>query len=186
MHLNEKIKTLIDRTGLGLGEFHRKILEINDNKDTTITYMTLYRTVHGLAHIRESTLFQIAAALGMQPIDIKKGTEQQEKYVRFDYNKGAYIEYPDYELPFMAGTLYLLPKARTCLEQSPVNKGPFVKYITGRKGTVTCVIDPEGNIEKVDIRKNDNYSLDSTRPHYFENNTNLKVICHITQYPKYL
>lgn len=186
MHLNEKIKTLIDQTGMNLSEFQRKILEVNGYKDSTINYQTLYRTVHSHTRIRESTLFQIAAALGIQPKDIRKGTEQQEKFVRYDYNKKAYIEYPNYDLPFMMGTLVLLPGARTAVEQSPVDREPFVKCISGLKGMVTCIIEPEGNMERFDIKYRDNFSFNSSRPHYFENNTKQKAMCIIVQYPKYL
>ena len=186
MHINQKIKILIERTGMNLKEFHRKILEVNNYDDSTINYLTLYRTVKNLTKIRESTLFQIALALGMQPKDIKKGTEQQDEYARYDFNEKAYIEYPNYDLPFLAGTLVLLPGAKTALEQNPKEKGPFVKWIFGLRSTVTCIVNPEEEIVQKKIKYRESFSFDSTQPHYFVNDTKSKAMCVIVQHPKYL
>lgn len=184
MKIYEKIKLLLKEKGWNLSEFHRRIEDLFEQ--SSVAYLTLYRTVNGLTHVRESTLFQIASTLGTTPEELKKDTEEQEKFSRYVYNKKAYLEVIHNDLDFLTAKLVLLTGARTQTEQDPIEKGKFVKWLYGLQGEITCVVVTESGAENQIVRKNESFSFKSTNPHYFENHTNKKAICLLIQNPKYI
>jgi len=184
MKLHEKIKLIIEKEGWNLSALHRKIVELFE--DHPIAYLTLYRTVNGQTHVRESTLFQIASALGMSPEDIRKDTDEEAKFIRYGYNKKAYLEIETGSLDFLTARLVLLAGAKTETEQDPVEKGNFVKWLYGLQGETTCVVTTENGAEKHIVGKNESFAFKSTNPHYFENNTGKKAACLLVQNPKYI
>ncbi len=103
MKIYEKIKLILEQKGWNLSETHRYIKDLFE--DNAITYLTLYRTINGLTHVRESTLFQIASALGTTPEELKKDTDAQEKFSRYVYNRKAYLEVINSELDFLTAKL---------------------------------------------------------------------------------
>jgi transcriptional regulator with XRE-family HTH domain len=184
MKIYEKIKLILEQKGWNLSEFHRYIKELFE--DEAITYLTLYRTINGLTHLRESTLFQIACSLGTTPEELKKDTEEQEKFSRYVYNKKAYLEVINSQLDFLTAKLVLLPGAKTQTEQDPIEKGNFIKWLYGLQGETTCIVVTESGVQRHTINKNESLSFKSTNPHYFENNTTRKAVCLLIQHPKYI
>lgn len=183
MQLSEKLRILLDQHNINLQDLHKKIKEIFGNHSVAKT--TLYRTLNGLTNIRESSLMQIAQALNITVEEIKKDTEQQESYIRYDYNALAYYETTNSKLPFMAGRLVILPKGKTAIEQMPAEKGEFVRWIQGIKGTVSCIIMDKDKTIKQDVKYGETFHFNSTIPHYFENTTKQKAICTLVEYPRH-
>lgn len=184
MKIHEKIKLILQEKGWTLKQLQR---EITDRfEENSITYLTLLRTVHGETKIRESSLFQIASALGMMPRDIRKGTDNEEEYIYVRYNKKAYWEVEKNDIGFAQGRLILLPGAKTEPLKDPEEIAPFVKWIYGLQGEMTCVVNTESGIEHFKITKNQSCHFKSTDFHYFENNTDKKSICLVIQNPKHL
>lgn len=184
MKVYEKIKLLLKESSWKLTDLHKKILELFE--DNAITYLTLLRTIHGETKLRESTLFQIATALGKTPEDIRKDTEEEEKFTRYGYNKKAYLEIESTKLNFLTARLVLLPGAKTETEQDPAERGGFVKWIYGLRGETTCIVTTEDGEQRHIIRKDESFSFHSTYPHYFENHTAQKAVCLLIQNPKYI
>ena len=184
MKLHEKIKLILEHAGWNLSALHRKIQDLFE--DHPIAYLTLYRTVNGLTHVRESTLFQIASALGLSPEDIRKDTDDEAKFIRYGYNKKAYLEIESGDLIFLTARLVLLAGAKTETEQDPAEKGDFVKWLYGLQGETTCVVVTPSGLEKHTMGKNESFAFKSTNPHYFENNAKKKAVCLVIQNPKYI
>ena len=109
MKVNEKIKLLLKERSWKLKDLHRRIFDLFE--DNSITYLTLLRTIHGQTKLRESTLFQIATALEKKPDEIRKDTDEEEKFARYGYNKKAYLEIESTSLNFLTAKLVLLPAA---------------------------------------------------------------------------
>ena len=184
MKVNEKIKLLLKERGWKLKDLHRRVLDLFE--DNSITYLTLLRTVHGQTKLRESTLFQIATALEKKPDEIRKDTDEEEKFARYGYNKKAYLEIESTSLNFLTAKLVLLPAAKTETERDPIEMGNFVKWIYGLQGEVTCVVTTERGEEKHIIKRNESFYFNSTHPHYFENTTSKKAVALLIQNPKYI
>ena len=184
MKLNDKIHTLLKEKGWKLKNLHRSILELFE--DNSITYLTLLRTIHGQTKLRESTLFQIATALEKTPEDIRKDTDEEEKFIRYSYNKKAYLEIESSNLDFLTARLILLPQAKTETEQDPEEKGKFIKWIYGLQGVLTCVVATAEGQEIHHVAKNESFSFNSSHPHHFENTTNKKAVGLLIQNPKYI
>lgn len=184
MKIHEKLKSLLGERKLKLKALHRKIEELFGDK--AIAYLTLYRTVHGLTKVRESSLFQIATALGLSPSDIKRGTEDDIEVDRYEYNRNAYYDVLTKDVEFLPMKLVLAPAARTLTEQDPAELGNFIKWVYPLQGEVTCVVTAENGTEKQVVKKTDKpFRFKSTYPHYFENNTSRRASCLIIQFPKY-
>lgn len=184
MKINEKIKSLLKNNSWKLTDLHKEIEKIFESN--SITYLTLLRTIHGKTKLRESTLFQIATALGKTPEDIRKDTDEEEKLTHYSYNKKAYLEIESTPLNFLTARLILLPGAKTEPEQDPSEKGPFIKWLYGLQGETTCIVLTEKGEERHRIKKNESFYFLSTYPHYFENPTTQKAVCLIIQNPKYI
>jgi len=103
MKINERIKILLEENSWTLADLHREISRVFE--ESAITYLTLLRTIHGKTKLRESTLFQIATALGKTPEDIRKDTEEEEKFTQYSYNKKAYMEIESSPLNFLTARL---------------------------------------------------------------------------------
>ena len=184
MKVYEKIKQLYKDKGWNLTNLHEQIVALF--KEDATSYRTLHRTVHGETSLRESTLFQIASALGTSPDELRKNTDEEPKFTYFTYNKKAYLEFEATELNFLVGKLVLLPTAKTETEQDPSEHGNFVKWLHGLQGEMTVVITtPEGQKKQV-IKKGEDFYFHSTNPHYFENHTSKKATCLLIQNPKYI
>lgn len=185
MKIHEKIKLLLKEKGWKLKDLHRRIADLFE--ENSITYLTLLRTVHGQTKLRESTIFQIASAIGMRTEDIRKDTDQEETSLRYGDPKRAYIEVEPTDLNFLTARLVVLPGARTEKEQDPVEEGDFTKWVYCLQGEITCVIVKEdGKEERHTIAKNKSFHFKSTQLHYFENHTGKKAICLLIQNPKYI
>jgi len=180
----EKIRLLVEEKKIKLAALHRKIKELFG--DEAITYLTLYRTVHGSTKVRESSLFQIATSLGITPLEIKKGTDEDIEVDRYEHSKTAYFDVLTNDTEFLPIKLVLLPGAKTLTEQDPIEKGNFIKWIYPQRGEITCVITAEGGIERHTIKNTDKpFWFKSTYPHYFENTSKRRSTCLIIQLPKY-
>ncbi len=184
MKIEDKIKTLLEEKGWKLTTLNKKIEELFE--EHAIDYRTLLRTIHSQTKLRESTLFQIATALGIAPEEIRKGTEEETKLTRFDYNNKAYLETESNNLDFLVGRLVLLPQAKTETLQDPEGKGKFIKYLFGLQGESTCVVTTEKGVSKHKIRKNQTFFFQSTCPHHFENSADQKAVCLLIHNPKYI
>jgi hypothetical protein len=184
MKINEKIQELLKEKGWKLSTLHKEIVELFE--DHAITYLTLLRTIHGQTKLRESTLFQIASALEKTPGEIRKGTELEEKFTHYGYNKKAYLEIETTKLNFMTARLVMLPEAKTETERDPEERGDFVKWIYGLQGELTCVVTGQNGQERHIIKKNESFYFSSTQPHYFENHSGKKAVCLLIQNPKYI
>lgn len=184
MKIHEKIKLMLKEKGLNLKALHREI--VNLFEENAITYLTLLRTIHGQTKLRESSLFQIASALGEKTEDIRKDTDEEEKFTRFGYNKKAYLEIESNTLNFLTSRLVLLAGGKTETEQDPSEKGDFVKWLYGLQGELTCAVVKKGIPEKHIVRKNESFYFLSTNPHHFENPTNKKAVCLLIQNPRYI
>lgn len=184
MKIHEKITLILKEKGWTLKRLQREIIERFE--ENAVTYLTLLRTVHGETKIRESSLFQIASALGMMPRDIRKGTDDEEEYLYIRYNKKAYWEIEKNDICFAQGRLVLLPGAKTEPLKDPAEIAPFVKWIYGLQGELACVVMTESGMQHFQIKKNQSCYFKSTDFHYFENNTYKKAICLIIQNPKHL
>ena len=184
MKLHQKLQQIVRDNGGNLSSLHRKIKALFE--ENAIAYLTLYRTVQGLTEVRQSTLFQIASALGMSPEKIKEGTEKEEKHSRYEYNPKAFLEIENNDLPFLSGRLILLAGASTQPEQDPTEKGSFTKWLYGLQGEISCVVVTSSGEERTTVRKNESFAFPSTLPHHFENNTGRKASCVLIQNPKYI
>lgn len=184
MKISEKIKNLLKERNWTLKRLHE---EIKDRfEDNSIAYQTLIRTVNGRTSIRESSLFQIASAMGIMPRDIKKGTEFEEQYIYIRYNKRAYWEIEKNDIGFAQGRLVLLPGAKTESLKDPAEIAQFIKWLYGLQGETTCVVMAEDGKEDFIIKKHQSCFFKSTNFHYFENKTSQKSICLVIQNPKHL
>lgn len=184
MKVHEKLKLLLEEKDWTLTALHKKIKDLFE--ENAVTYLTLLRTVHGETRLRESTLFQIASALEKTPEEIRKDTDEEERFTRYGYNKKAYLEIESGNLNFLTARLVLLAGAKTETEQDPFEKGEFVKWLYGLQGEITCVVTTENGSEKHIIGKNESFYFRSTHPHYFENNTAKRAVCLLIQNPKYI
>jgi len=183
MKLHEKIKLLIEERNWTIKDLQRKIEDRFD--EDSIKYLTLLRTIHGETKVRESTLFQIALALGMWPKDIRKDTEDEEEFIYCRYNKLAYWEIEKNDLSFAQGRLILKPGARTESLKDDIEIAPFVKWLYGQQGSVTVTIINEDSVEeKHSIEKYQSFYFKSTTAHYFENTSDKKAVCLLIQNPK--
>lgn len=184
MKIYEKIRLLLTERKLHLSVLHRKIKELFG--DEAITYLTLHRTIHGLTKLRESSLFQIATSLGITPLEIKSGTDEDIEVDRYEYNKKAYFDVLTKDTEFLPIKLVLFPGTKTLTEQDPLEKGNFIKWVYPQIGEITCVITTDNGIQSHTIKKTDKpFWFKSTNPHYFENTSKRKSTCLIIQLPKY-
>lgn len=184
MKIYEKIKGLLKEKGWNASVFHRKIKDLFE--DNAIAYLTLHRTINGVTKVRESTLFQIASVLGITPEEIKKNTEAQKKFNRYNYNKNAFLEVMDSCPDFLTARLVLLSNAKTQTEHDPLEKGNFTKWLYGLQGEMACIVMTENGVQKKIIKKNEAFYFKSTYPHYFENTSPNKAVCILIQNPKYI
>lgn len=184
MKVYEKIKQLLEEKGWKVKTLNKEIQALFE--DNAVHYYTLLRNLHGKTNLQESTLFQIALALGKTPAELKKNTDDEEKFIRLEYNKKACLEIENNSLEFLTGRLTLLPGAKTENEQDPIEKGKFIKWLYGLRGEVTCVLTNAGVEKKYIIKKNETFFFISTEPHHFENKTSKKAVCILIQNPKYI
>lgn len=185
MKIYEKIKQLLKEKKWKLNKLHEEIVELFEAN--AISYRTLLRTVHGETKLRESTLFQIASALGKSTEDIRKETDEEESLTRYGDPQRAYIEVEPTNLDFLTARLTILPGARTEKEQDPIERGDFVKWLYCLQGEMTCVIiTKEGEERHTISKRNKSFYFKSTELHYFENTANKKALCLLIQNPKYI
>ncbi|MBI3601480.1 MAG: cupin domain-containing protein [Candidatus Omnitrophica bacterium] len=184
MKIYKKINLMLKEKGWTITQLHKEI--VNLFEENAITYLTLLRTLSGQTQLRETTLHQIAAALGQTPKDIREGTDQEEKVTRFNYNKKAWLEFEVNNLPFLPAKLTLLAGAKTAPEQDPAEKNDFLKWIYGLSGELACIVTTENGQERHIVRKGESFSFHSTHWHYFENPTGRKAECLLVQNPKYI
>lgn len=184
MKIYEKIKILLKEKGWNLTLLHKEIADLFE--ENAITYLTLHRTLAGKTNLRESTLHQIAAALGKTPKEIREGTDEEEKVTHYSYNKKAYLEMEINNLKILTAKLTLLPGAKTATEQDPPEHGDFIKWLYGLKGELNCVVTTENGPQRHIIRKDESFYFYSTHPHYFENPAGKKAVCLLIQNPKYI
>lgn len=184
MKIYEKIKGLLKDKGWKVTALHKEIADLFE--ENAITYLTLHRTLTGKTNVRESTLHQIAAALEKTPKDIREGTDEEEKFTHYSYNKKAYLEIETTNLGFLTAKLILLAGAKTATEQDPAERGDFIKWLYGLKGELNCIVTAEDGPQRHIIRKGESFYFHSTHPHYFENPTGKKAECILIQNPKYI
>lgn len=193
MKLHEKIRQVRKEKRLSLLDLENILKGIFGKN--ALRYNTLYRIEKGLRDARVSSLSQICIGLGISLRELKEGTEAEEhpsladlikrrdKTASYVYSEKAVAQILCRDkLSFLSLRLILDAGGNTKLEQDPVELGSFQKWIYGLKGAVTCVIGQE----KHTLKKDECLSFESTIPHYFENNTNQKVICLIIQNPRHI
>lgn len=184
MKIYEKIKGILKDREWSVVNLHDEIVNIFE--ENAVIYLTLHRTLNGKTKFRESTLHQVAAALGKTPKELREGTEEQETSTRYDYNQRAYLEIETTNLKFMTAKLTLMGGAKTTTEQDPAERGEFVKWIHELQGEIICVVTTPQGPERHIIKKGESFYFNSTLPHHFENETRKKSECIIVQDPKYL
>jgi len=184
MKVHKKIKLLLAEKGWKLTTLQKEIDGLFE--ENAIQYRTLLRTIHGETKLRESTLFQIASALGTTPEYVRKDTDEEEKFIHFCYNKRAYLKVEVNNLDFLTAKLILLPFAKTEILQDPAEKGTFAKWLYGLQGETTCIIMAKNGMEHHKIGKNESFSFKSSDAHYFENTSEKKSVCLLIQNPKYI
>jgi len=170
--------------GWSVVDLHNEIVKVFE--DDAVIYLTLHRTINGKTKFRESTLHQVAGALGKTPKQLREGTDEQETTTRYDYNDKAYLEIETTNLKFLTGKLILLAGGKTREEKDPPEKGIFMKWLHGLQGEMACIVTSAQGPERHIIRKGESFYFNSTQPHYFENLTSKKAESILIQDPKYL
>jgi hypothetical protein len=150
MRLREKIQLELDKKGWGIPRLHQEI-EDQYGKDT-IDYTTLWRMLTGKTTLRRSNHFYIASALGTTPQALRKGTNEEDKKIRFTYNEEAYLEYETINLPYLTANLFLLGNARTETESDPIEKGDFTKWLYALQGETTCIVETDKGLHEFIIK----------------------------------
>jgi hypothetical protein len=121
MRVYEKVLLELDKRDWGIPRLHQVIVEQWGNE--AIDYTTLWRVLSGKTTMRRFNHIYIASALGTTPRELRKGTNEEDKRIRFTYNEEAYLEYEKTALPYLTAKLYLSAKAKTEPESDPPEKG---------------------------------------------------------------
>ena len=196
MKLYEKIRLTRKEKGIKLKTLYERIAELFG--ENALNYESLCRIEKGRTQARESSIFQIATALGLSTQELKQDTELAEPKIgefiakkkligKYVYNDKTYLEIlSGRDLEFLPMKLVLLPGGKTQVEKDPPEKGRFIKWIFGLQGKVTLTVETKEGIQGHIIGKEDKIYFESINPHHFENNTQKKSSCIIVQNPRYI
>jgi len=190
MRTNEKLRHILDVTGISVRNLHDKQKDLFPKKER-LSYNALTRVFYGDSRPRFSTLMKISQLLEMPILELIEDTEFEDIFFlrrnkRFDsfmYNDKAYADIvTSPNCSFMSLELHIQPGGKTRVERSP--EGKKVKY-------EKCVYIVSGRLrvsidhQEYNLTQRDSITFLSSQPHYFENAFNQRCIALITLSPKH-
>ena len=190
MKTNEKLRYILDVTGISVRSLHIKQKDIFPPKQR-LSYNALTRVFYGDSHPRFSTLVKISQLLEMPILELIEDTEFEDVFFlrrnkRFDsfmYNDKAYADIvTSPNCSFMSMELHIQPGGKTRIERSPLDKKKkYEKCVYIISGRLRVNVDNH----EYNLTQRDSITFSSSQPHYFENAFNQKCIALITLSPKH-
>lgn len=190
MKIHEKIKDFRKKKGMTQQQLHDRIKQFF--AQAAIDKRTLQRIEKGHTDGRASSLHQISFGLGIQLKDLLHDSESMERsgFSRWDTYQGRYVYNPkafaevmsSTDMNFSAIKLNLEPKGKTSIEKDPDGEIKYIKWIYVLRGALILHVEEQ----KYLLKQNHCATFYSFKQHFFENPTNKKVICIITQNPRYI
>lgn len=190
MKTNEKLRHILDITGISVRNLHAKQKDIFPRKER-LSYNAMTRIFYGDNRPRFSTLLKISQLLEMPILELIEDTEFQDIFFlrrnkRFDsfmYNDKAYADIvTSPNCSFMSMELRIQPGGKTRTERSPKdNKIKYEKCVYIINGRLRVTIDAQ----EYNLTQRDSITFSSSQPHFFENAFNQKCIALITLSPKH-
>lgn len=173
----EKLKNIRKGMNLTVNDVQERGAAILGPKKT-ISTATITRIESGKPH-KFSSLLKLCFILGIELKDLYKGTELEDCLVitREDRTGGfvfdkktssQIINSPNQG--FLAQEFVLLPGGKVPLDNAPRDKEKHEKFVYVVSGIADCVVAGQRYILKV----GNTISFDSTKEHYFENQTKAK------------
>ncbi len=181
----EKIKKIRKGLNLSMPDVH-SYAKTFLGQQKAISISTMGRIEDGKP-TKFSSLIKYCSLLGITLKDLFKDTEFEERLVirkkertgGYAYNKGHSYIVNNPNQSFLAQEFTLEPSGKTPLDYAPANKGKSAKWVYVTRGQLTCVIQDEKFLLKVQ----DTISFDGTKPHYFENNSRKKCLFIVIENP---
>ena len=190
MRTNEKLRHILDVTGITVRHLHEKQKGLFPKKER-LSYNSLTSAFYGDAHPRFSTLVKISQLLEMPVLELMEDTEFEDTFFlrrnkRFDsfmYNDKAYADIiTSPNCSFMSLELHIQPGGKTRTERSPEDKKvKYEKCVYVVSGRLRVNIDDK----KYNLTQRDSITFSSSQPHHFENAFNQRCIALITLSPKH-
>ncbi len=181
----EKIKRIRKSLNLSMPDVYKQASAFL-GQQKTVSLSTMSRIEEGKP-VKLSSIVKYCSLLGITLKDLFKDTEFEERLVirrkeragGYGFNQGhSYIVNNPNQL-FLAQEFTLEPSAKTPSDYALANKGKSEKWVYVVRGQLTCVI----LAEKFVLKGQDTISFDSTKPHYFENNSKKKCLFIVVENP---
>lgn len=192
MKINDKLKHILDTTGISVRNLYFKQKELFAPKEH-LSYNALTRIFYSESQPRFSTLVRISQLLEMPIIELIEDTEFENTFFlrrnkRFDsfmYNDKAHADIvTSPQCGFINMELHIEPNGKTRIEKSPSSNKHKQKH-------EKCVYVVSGRLkvhvgdEEYYLTQRDSLTFDSSQEHYFENNFKQRCIALITLSPKH-
>ncbi len=190
MKTNEKLRHILDITGISVRNLHTKQKDLFPSKER-LSYNALTRIFYGDSRPRFSTLMKISQLLEMPILELIEDTEFEDIFFlrrnkRFDsfmYNDKAYADIVSGpNCAFMSMELHIQPGGKTRTERSPIDKKlKYEKCVYVVSGRLRVTVDHR----EYNLTQRDSITFSSSQPHYFENTFKQRCIALITLSPKH-
>ncbi len=181
--MKEKIPTLGEKIAKLIAEspfenplkFHEEI-ERRCGKDA-IKQRRLYFVINyrGKRQHKDTVLYQIASALGMEIHELIQGTTSEPPVEGpsqgvFPYNKSAILYNLYHGLPFKPQIIKMRGHGKTIEEREAIKGFQCFKFVVVTRGEVDLVIKHrDGNTECIKLKLDGRHCFNSGDLHYFEN-----------------
>lgn len=190
MKTNEKLRHILDITGISVRNLHQKQKELFSPKER-LSYNALTKVFYGENQPRFTTLVRISQLLEMPILELIEDTEFQDIFFlrrnkRFDsfmYNEKAHADIvTSPNSAFVNLELHLETGGQTRVERSPDDKKKkYEKCVYVVSGRLKVFI----NDEEYNLTQRDSITFDSSQPHYFKNTFKQRCLALITLSPKH-
>jgi mannose-6-phosphate isomerase-like protein (cupin superfamily) len=190
MKINDKLRHILDITGISVRNLHMKQKDLFPPKER-LSYNALTRLFYGSNQPRFTTLMKISQLLEMPILELIEETEFDEIFFlrrnkRFDsfmYNDKAYADIvTSPNCSFMSLELHIQPGGKTRTERSPIDKKKkYEKCVYVVSGRLRVNVDAH----EYNLTQRDSITFSSSQPHFFENTFKQRCIALITLSPKH-
>lgn len=174
MKIGERIRQVRKELGLTMQDVYLEGVKQLNNDAPSIS--TLQRLEQGKT-CKFSTIITYASIIGVTLDVLLKDTVYEQRHLiskkergtRYSYSAGVYTEMltpPD--VNYIVSELIMEKDGRTSWESSPENGTEYKKTILIASGLITVYLGDES----FRMKFGDTFTFDSTKPHYFVNNSN--------------
>lgn len=182
----EKIKNIRKGQNLSVNDVYNRAVALW-GRGKAISPRTINRIEAGQPHTF-SSLSKYCTILGIALSELFKDTELEDRVlIKKNERPGGYIDkgrvcsgiVNNPNQGFLMQEFILEPSQETTVDQAPVEKGKFQKCLYVVKGELLAYIEKEEFL----LKARDSLSLDSTKAHYFKNNSRKKCIFVVVENP---